>query len=393
MANNRLVYLYVSNGSADVNQIPKWYSNLQTQEPFAHHFQDEGFCFLFHKLLDNKIFDEILVVIESNRSPGSLQLRPNMKILVVPHINNLKPFLRDTDILWARGGWRSWFPFLQEWHDYDRWLLFYRAASNRGAWEFWDIVLDDLITECDQDAIGRFYYPINKPIHPDVFFPMEIPRKYDLMIGASHIHDKKGQFKMIPILIEYRKRYDTNLKCIMPGGMKRGIGTSSIEAAIDRFDLDITVTGMVPRSTLSTYYNQSKLFVHCGGAGQNDRGPLEAMSCGTPVMLAMEQYHAPCIRSDNTAMSFHITPDEPALAVQQINHAMKLIDENFHSATHRYYQSVNGIDEVVYPRFAALFRRILNTSHTYRQGWFDDLLGKSRRKNVTETSNDKNNLS
>jgi len=171
----RLVYIYVSNGSADVNNIPKWNPDVLSQDPFTLLFPEEGFCYLFKKFIQERLFDEILIAIESSRSPGMFYISQGISGIVVPHINELKKFMRDDDILWARGGWRSWFPFLQEWHDKGRWLLFYRAASNRGAWPFWDIVLDDLKTQCDQDGIGRFYYPINKPINPDIFFQLKIP--------------------------------------------------------------------------------------------------------------------------------------------------------------------------------------------------------------------------
>jgi len=374
---NRLVYLYCSDGAADPGSIPKWSESTPTQNAFANHFPDEGFCYLFERLLDRKVFDEILVVIESNRSPGSRILPSGIRILVVPHVNELKPHMRTDDILWARGGWRSWFMFLQEWHDAGRWLLFYRAASNRGAWTFWDIVLDDLIEECSQDQYGRFYFPINKPIRPDLFFPTGERCTYDLMVGASHVHDKKGQYKILPILMEYREKYGVNLKCVLPGGLKRGVGTSAIHLLVERHKLDVLTPGMIPRQELHHLYCQSKLFVHCGGGGQNDRGPLEAMSCGTPVMLAMEQFHAPFMRARSNFFSFHIDPDDPALSASQIHQALTAITMNnkFHQLTYDTYHAKNGID-VIYPQFAALFEQILKTPHAKRQEWFDSLIKK-----------------
>lgn len=374
----RLVYLYVSNGAADVNQIPKWDPKVKSVDPFCDRFLEEGFCYLFKKFIERKLFDEILVVIESNRSPGSFDIAPGIKGLVLPHINELRQFLNDDDILWARGGWKSWFPFLQKWHDDDHWLLFYRAASNRGAWTFWDIVLDDLIMEYAQDDIGRFYYPINKPINPDVFYP-DTPHGhlYDVMIGASHVHDKKGQFKIIPILLEYRKQFGVNLKCVMPGSLKHGVGTSGIAAAIEQHGLDVQLPGMVSRHYLKTLYCQSRIFVHCGAGGQNDRGPLEAMSCGTPVMLAHEEYHAPCIRYGARNTNFHIDADDPVLAAQQIRATLEVmyLVVDPHGTTYKHFQRINGIDEVIYPQFERLFSQVLKTPHNRRQDLFDALLG------------------
>lgn len=374
----RLVYLYVSNGSTDQPRTMKWSPKILSREAYTHLFPEEGFCHLFRKFIKEKLFNEILVVIESSRSPGYFLIDKGITGLVVPHMEELNNFLYTDDIIWARGGWRSWHNSLQSWQQ-NHWLLFYRAASNRGAWPFWDIVLDDLTEECSQDGAGRFYYPINKPINPDLFKFDRQKINYDLMIGASHIHDKKGQYKIIPILLEYRKQFGKDLMCIMPGSMKRGTGTSQIIEQINKHNLMVHMPGMISHKTLCDFYNQSRLFVHLGGAGQNDRGPLEAMSCGTPVILANEKYHAPCITGSNTPYSFHVDADEPVLAARQIHYALNMIDNDFHAKVHRYFCAANGIDTVIYPQFSALFKRIFQIPHSEKQKWFDSLLNKEEK--------------
>jgi Glycosyltransferase len=372
---SRLVYFYVSNGSTIPGTI-KWSPEQKTHDPFAHHFTQEGFCYLFQKLIDKKIIKDVLVVIESSRHSGSKYLSSNMSILAVPHIDELKPYLREDDIILARGGWRSWFPFLQEWHDLGRWLLFYRAASNRGAWKFWDIVLNDLQTGFAQDKVGRFYYPINKPVDPNLFYPMDEPKIYDLCIGASHIHEKKGQWKIVAVLDSYKKRYGKKLQCVLPGAFRQ---LRSYEILSDH--PDIFMSGMLGKNELRKIYNQSRLFVHCGGAGQNDRGPLEAMSCGTPVMLASEQYHPGWMNSLSTPLSFHISPDEPDIAAQQIHETMKLVkndniwrERSVTLAVKTYFEEVNGVDNIIVPQFDRLLSLIAQTPHKKRQEMFDTLL-------------------
>lgn len=390
----RLVYLYVSNGSAHPDFIPKWDPKIISSEFFAHNIKDEGFYFLFCLLLEQRVFDEVLIVVESTRSPGHLHLSNQMQVLVVPHISELKKFMRDGDILWARGGWRSWFAFLEEWHDQDRWLLFYRAATNRGTWNFWDIVFDDLRTEFAQDEAGRFYYPIKKPINPTIFAPISKKRNYDVMIGASHVHDKKRQYLMIEVLKEYYKKYHTNLHCVLPGSIHRGVYTASIIPSIAKYNLDVTLTGMVNHHQLAALYNDCSIFVHCGVGGQNDRGPLEALSCGTPIMLANEQYHAPCIRPFKTFGSFPIEPDNPQLAAEQIHQLLEKIkaaEEKFRDITFASFQMGSGIDDVILPQFSYLFKQILNTPHNKRQEWFNSLLKGQRAYEAS--GNDKKHLS
>jgi len=411
----RLIYLYVSNGAAEYERIPKqytmhgtvdacnvpsWNPRISSTEQFCDRFKEEGFCYLFKKFIERKLFDEILVVIESNRSPGSFKISEGINGLVVPHIDCLWDYVTPDDILWARGGWKSWFPFLEKWHELDRWLLFYRAASNRGAWTFWDIVLDDLRLNYQQDIIGRFYYPFNKPIDPTIFFHRRNPslfRSFDLMIGASHIHDKKGQWRILSILIEYRKLFGANLMCIMPGSIKRGTETSHIFEVIDRNKLNVHTPGMLSRKQLSEIYASSKIFVHCGAGGQNDRSPLEALFCGTPIMLANPEYHAPCIRPGYCPVSFDIDPKDTTKAAEQIHSVLARSNNeilSFHDQASAYIQSANSI-ETSYWQFETLFKRIFSTPHSRRQDLYDIYLdptidhSNERKSYETETpSND-----
>lgn len=372
MKKRRLVYLYVSNGSAANDQIPAWKSTVQTQEHFALNFHTEGFAYLFQRFIEIGLFDEILVVIESNRSPGSMQFSKGISILVVPHIQTLWSFLRDDDLVWARGGWRTWWLFLDQWHALGRWLLFYRAASNRGAWEFWDIVLDDLRETTTWDTHGRFYFPILKPTNPELFYPMDgVDQVYDLCIGASHIHDKKGQWRILPILDAYREKYGHALKCVMPGSFHGGGETRALVNKIK--DYDIETPGMISRFQMRRIYNQSKLFVHLGGAGQNDRGPLEAMACGTSIVLANEQYHTPVINSKHCPWSFHIDPEDPSVAAQQLYYALQLHSISLRQGTRNYFQATHGIDTLM-DRYSFLFNLLHKNEQQDKQTVFDQLI-------------------
>lgn len=367
----RIVYLYVSNGSCDPLDIKEWDPNSRTIDPFSFHFGQEGFCYLFHKLIEQKIIDEVLVVIESSAFPGCIQdYGPNISLISVPHLNELWKYVRDDDIIWARGGWRSWFEFLTKWHDLGRWLLYYRAASNRGAWKFWDIVLNDLQTEYSQDGTGRFYYPINKPVVPDLFYPTGDEQIYDLCVGASHVHSKKGQRKIVPILDEYEKRYKTRLRCVVPGAFHHQLSADIIYGSPH----DITIPGMLAKDDLRKVYNQSKLFIHCGAAGQNDRGPLEAMACGTPIMLSNEIYHPRWMNSLATPLSFHVSADEPEIAAQQINLALDMINLEWRTYVQKYYEWNNDVENVIIPQFKQLFSMIAKTPHKKRQDLFNSLL-------------------
>ncbi len=355
----RLVYCYVSNGSCPESEIRdlKWSPDAETREHFAGpQLLTEGFYFLFQQFIHCGFFDEILFVIESSKSPGHRRYHKGIEILVVPNLSCLHKFTRPDDIMWFRGGWRSWFPVIERYCDADHWILFYRANTNRGAWPFWDVVLDDLIEKPTVDQIGRFYYPIGKPTNTGMFYPAKVARKYDLCIGASHVHDKKGQWRVVDALVEYRKLFGHNLKCILPGSFHNGIGTNQIGAAKEENKLDIEFPGMLSRNDMVTAYNMSKLLVHSGVSGQGDRGPLEAMSCGCPVAIFKPEIHAPFVRS--CPYNFTIDFSDSIEAAKSIHAALRTINrhgEKWRAEVKAYYEAHNGIDEVIIPQFKRLF--------------------------------------
>ncbi len=355
----RLVYCYVSNGSCPEEEIPKftWSPRNESREHFAGpQLLTEGFYFLFQQFIHYGFFDEILFVIESSKSPGHKRYHKGIEILVVPNLSCLHHFTRRDDIMWFRGGWRSWFPVIEKYQAAGHWILFYRANTNRGAWPFWDIVLDDLIEKPTVDELGRFYYPIGKPTNTGLFYPEKVARKYDLCIGASHVHDKKGQWRIVEALVEYQKLFRRNLKCILPGEFHNGVGTNQIHVATQENRLDIEFPGMLNRNNMVTAYNMSKLLVHAGTSGQGDRGPLEAMACGCPVAIGTPRIHAPFVQK--SPFNFQIDFSDHIEAAKSIHSALKRINrhgERWRTEVKNYYEAHNGIENVIIPQFKRLF--------------------------------------
>jgi len=154
-----------------------------------------------------------------------------------------------------------------------------------------------LIEESVLDGRGRFNLAWIKPISPVQFFLKEdVKTSYDLCIGSSYIHDKKAQWKVIDALTVYLSKYKTSLKCVMPGVFRHGVKTNRIPYKIQSYGLDIDFPGMISRTALNELYNSSKMYIHLGGGGQNDRGPLEALVCGCVVMIESPKRHAPFLR-------------------------------------------------------------------------------------------------
>lgn len=352
----RVVYLFTSLGSASHDQVA-WSAKDKSNNASALSMKTEGFTYMWNKLIENKVVDEVLSVVESNRGPGSIFLGKNHTCLVIPHINQLKPLLRDNDIIVARGGFRPWPPLLKEMNDTGHWVLFYRAASNRAGWPYWDIVLDDLIDHhlCEVGQ-PRLHFQFNKPVPPELFFYRpEVPKKYDILINASHIHDKKGQWRAINAAIAYQKAFKENLSICLPGGWYKGTETNQIQKRIKDYGLNVAIPGMVSRLELSKLFAQSKLYIHLGGAGQNDRGALEAMACGVPVILANTQFHAPFLYKDPKFSALVKDPNNFRDVAETIRKCLKgWWHPQRASDTADYYRWANGVYEVVLPQMTKL---------------------------------------
>jgi len=350
----RVKYLFTSVGSAG-HPIP-FDENATLPPDLIKDFVSEGFCYMWSRMLDLGIVDDVEVVMESARFPGLYEFTPKFRFRVVPHINQFFKHIEPDDIIFVRGGFKSWFPCLQQWKKEQKWVLFYQAATNRGVWQFWDVVFNDLVSENGKDRYGRFHLAFKKPTHPSFFKPMEIPRDFDICVGASHIHDKKGQWKVIRAIQAYERRYGKALNAVMPGRMYHGTSTNLMVEDIQAGKVSrLTMPGMVSRLEVGKILNRSKLFVHVGGAGQNDRGVLESMACGTPVMLANTQYHAPF--TFKTPLSFvtlnSLNPE--ALAVD-IHNALEVCTEERRVEVKRYFEDESSVEAVILPAMWRLFK-------------------------------------
>jgi glycosyltransferase involved in cell wall biosynthesis len=113
------------------------------------------------------------------------------------------------------------------------------------------------------------------------------------MIGASHIHKKKGQIYTIRALKEFHNLYGWSPKSIIPGGFIRCIHNQEIKEATDNPKLNIYAAGALQRPELALAMNRSRFFIHAGPGGQNDRGTLEAMACGCSPIIANSKSAAP----------------------------------------------------------------------------------------------------
>lgn len=357
----RLVFLYTQQNAAPVGTYPPYDDSVLTKNHFAVNdggLKTEGYFWLLRRMKQTGIVDDVIVFIESNRYPGSTVL-DGIPIYVVPTVEFIDRYLKPNDVIWVRGGFRQWHNWLVEFKG-KNWLLLYAANTGRQRWKFWDVIFDDLMgNENRIDRHNRLFLDFHKPIHPKIFYPIgrevnNLPF-YDVCIGASHIHDKKCQYKAVDAIVKYKELFGENLKCIMPGSYQKGVKSSTIWSNIADHNLDIETPGMLPRSKMNSVYNRSKLYVHMAAGGQNDRGPLEALRCGTQVLLSYTK-RSHYVAYQNVATSWvSQDPDNPEEVAYEIKSMLSNYEDADRTFISNYYEENNGIETVCLPEMKKLF--------------------------------------
>jgi glycosyltransferase involved in cell wall biosynthesis len=353
----RLIFLYTANGQASPMAKISWDPARPTKNRFAVGFQEEGYSWLIRRMLETGVIEECLVFVESVHDTGSLEYMsyPAYRSYVLPQIRLADPYIKPGDVIWARGGFRTWHDYLVELGKRGHWLLLYGANTGRERWPFWHVVFNDVAGRDLVDRAGRVHLDFRKPTHERIFYPMDLPVQYDLCIGASHIHDKKGQWRAVNMISFLQECYKKRLHCIMPGSDRGGVKTDQMFNAIREARLDVELPGMVPRTALNRIYNASKVFIHLGAHGQGDRGPIEAMRCGCPVWIGYPQYHAPWMISRDGVCSVPSDPENLEAAALDLERLVETYDPAIRKVAREHYEAQAGVETVSLPRMRQLF--------------------------------------
>lgn len=356
----RLIFLFTSYGSAGRGSKVGWSPDTPAKNKFAvgeGGLPSEGYLYLLKRMLATAIVDEIIIFIESNRGTGSTTYKirkGSIKCYVVPEIAYVEDYLKPDDIIWVRGGFRGWW----EWLDSKKgkhWLLLYAADTGRERWLFWDVIFNDFSDQYFLDKRKRFWMPFRKPMNEEIFKPLNLEPKYDVCIGASHIHDKKAQWKMIEVAKEYKKLFNEDLHCVLPGAPRRGKRTNKIYSDIVDHDLKIDVVGLLSRSKMNEIYNQSKLFVYLGYGGQNDRGPLESLRCGTPILIASFNRHGYFFnKNDKTVKVARDSENFSGVAID-IHNCLHGENTSTREEVAHFFKTHSGVESIILPEMKRLF--------------------------------------
>ena len=361
----KLVFLFMSKSSAVPNSTERVYPQTACGKYYSDAFNDEGYFKMVEILLEKKVFSEVYVFYESNREPGLAGwIKSHMAYCeVIPEIRFVDEYIDDDTVILVRGGFKHWHNFLLKYKDIN-WLLIYAANTGRDKWKFWDVVFDDLEMKNEIDKYGRYYFPFVKPINEDIFIPLyKQERHCDFCVGASHIHDKKGQWRIVEAVKEYNKIYLSTLNCIMPGSPRGGAKTKEMFNKLSETKF-VTTPGFVDRKILNKIYNMSKYYIHFGAHGQNDRSAIEALCAGVFPIITHPKYHTPYLSKlfSRINIDFKFTnldnPVEIAKDLRRLRNEIYRSPISSKEFIENLYQKYNGMHTVVIPRMKKLFEII-----------------------------------
>jgi hypothetical protein len=347
----------MSLGSAPNLKDVIWDQKKPCAVKYIDKMRHDGSFIALSELKKEKVVDDVLLFYESNRAPGHADWGRGIKGYVCPHIDWVRQFIDDETVIYVRGGFKGWYDFLTSYKN-SNWLMCYNANTGRERWNFWDLILWDLGEVNHVDKHGRLWYYYKKPIDESVFHYIKESTIFDVCIGSSHIHDKKGQWRGIDALIEYKRKYKKNLKAVLPGFGNKGVKTSQIITKIHDYDLDVTVTGMLDKPALSkTVLNRSKLGLFLGTHGQGDRGPIEALATGMPLIIGSERYHSPSVCDSRVSLVVNDL-DNPEHIAECINYCLRELPSRHEVLW--YYRKYLSFRNVCYPNIKRVFEFLKN---------------------------------
>lgn len=358
----KVVFLFMSKSSAAPYSTTTndWLWEDAGKEYDRHN--DECYFMMFKDLLDAEIISDLKVFFESGINPGRANFVPGADNFVVPEIRLINSYIDDDTVIFVRGGFKHWHDMLLD-RKGKNWLITYAANTGRDKWTWWDVVFDDLNMQNNIDRHGRYHFPFIKPVNEEIFAPMAGTKKYDICIGASNIHDKKGQYLGVKLIKTFHEIYGYYPTAVMPGALRRNTHTNQmIQDPV--FQNEVHSPGILDKKNLAKVFAESKIFLHLGGGGQGDRSVLEAHACGIPVVIKSPRRHSPLLKED--CKSTFIFPENESLYTWAIR--LKLILEEYSAGdiaqNYAVYQKRMGNENIVKPMLAKFFKTIAGTKPT-----------------------------
>ena len=106
----RLVFLYTSVSPNPVGSNSPWNPQERTENFYATNInglRSEGYLYMLDEVLNQGIVDDLVIFIESSKSPGRTKIDGRILCYVTPQIEYIEEYLKEDDVIFARGGFRT----------------------------------------------------------------------------------------------------------------------------------------------------------------------------------------------------------------------------------------------------------------------------------------------
>ncbi len=111
-----------------------------------------------------------------------------------------------------------------------------------------------------------------------------LPERFILFVGT--LEPRKNLLTLLEAYGEFKRRTARQYKLVLAGG--KGWLYQSLFAAVEQLGLqdDVILPGFIPEGELPLWYNAAEVFVYPSLYEGFGLPPLEAMACGTPVIVS-----------------------------------------------------------------------------------------------------------
>ena len=140
----------------------------------------------------------------------------------------------------------------------------------------------------------------------------DLPKRFILFVGT--FEPRKNLLTLLQAYAEFRRQTRSDYKLVLGGGM--GWLYQPVFAAVEELELqgDVIFPGFIPEDELPLWYNAADVFVYPSLYEGFGLPPLEAMACGTPVIVS-DVSSLPEVVGDAALLVDPHKPDEWAAAL------------------------------------------------------------------------------
>lgn len=162
-------------------------------------------------------------------------------------------------------------------------LITYSASTAKDVTEFFGVPADRISVV--YPGVDSAYQPVsNRSVLRDFRCRRGLPERFILFVGT--LEPRKNLVMLLKAYAEFKRQMPDGPKLVLVGG--RGWLHRPIDVAVENLGLaaDVICPGYISEQELPLWYNAAEVFVYPSLYEGFGLPPLEALACGTPVVVS-----------------------------------------------------------------------------------------------------------